>query len=167
MPDITMDTMVLQERFLDMRHPDGRLLHFAKSRPEIEALVATFGWPNMVGIFISGSEENVPDTVMHRSQFPPQTGSLEQRAEKLQIAIDTILINRYENLLGADGEPIGKLRVRTKFWVYKNDPNLFVPVFEPRSVVISRGETPGDYRLSGILSFTEPALDANWWKEYD
>ena len=157
MPNITGSWCTLPQAAFEEKAADGvSFLHFRKaaSRTSITALAATFGWP-LIGHFISGSGE-VPDFVLHRSEFPAQTGAASQRAAKLQDAIDAQLSATYENVLppGAlPGDAFTYLIVKNHVWNYLNDRNLMVP----------RSNLTGDFALSPIFDPRFGSPPANWW----
>ena len=118
---------------------------------------AQFGLP-LVGIYISASGD-IPHLVLNRSQFPSETGSPAQRAERLQNDLQTAVDNIYKTQLFIDDptDPnynttvdVRNFWVSVHVWNYRSD-GLYTP----------RLNGVGDYAIR--VSDTSPP--GNWWQE--
>jgi hypothetical protein len=127
------------------------------ARQIINEQVAVFGLP-LVGMYISASGD-IPHLVLHRSQFPAQTGPANLRAEKLQTALQTALDNVYKAQVFIDdptdpdfGQTIDvrNFWVNVHVWNYRND-GLYTP----------RRPGSGDFAIY-VSDSTPPG---NWWQE--
>ena len=127
------------------------------ARQIVNEQAASFGWP-LVGMYISASG-SIQHFCVHRSQFPVQTGSPSQRAEKLQNDLIAALERIYKTSLFIDDptDPdFGKTVDVRNFWTvarvwnYRSD-GLYVP----------RISGIGDYAFR-VSDSTPPA---NWWTE--
>jgi hypothetical protein len=172
MPTITGSWTTLPQADFDAPHPNGGFLHFRprgvteldpftkidtgqSAREIIAALAAAHGWP-LIGIFVSGSGESTPHLAIHRSDFPTETGNPEQRAEKLQNALDAAMENIYKDefiLDDPDDPDDGQTITARNFWVntrintYRNDG-----LYQPRTDYqfrVGNSQPTGQWWLTG------------------
>jgi hypothetical protein len=153
---------VLPQADFEEVHPNGGYFHFRENSPaqtavreSIAALGLTFGWP-LRGIWISGTG-SIPHFGLHVSEFPPQTGSIAQRPEKMQLDIDTMLSDLYEDVI-TNGETATFLIVKNHIWAnpalnYQNDMADMLPRFSGT----------GDFALSSVFDPRAGAPPSNWW----
>jgi hypothetical protein len=127
------------------------------ARQTIANQAASFGWP-LAGLYISGSGSS-PHLAIHRSQFPTQTGSPAQRAERLQTALQTAMDGIYKSSvvitdpLDPDFGQTVDIRnfwVSVHVWNYRTD-GLYVP----------RIKGVGDY----AFRVSDQSPPGNWWQE--
>lgn len=146
---------------------DGQPLHFRpRGVTEIDPLTGldtgqtaqeiiaghaqTHGWP-LAGIYISGSGGSVPHFALHASQFPTQTGTPAQQADKLTNDIEDALARVYA------GAVTGRFFLTSHFWNYRADG-----LYEPRrqQLVNEVVVWSGDFAV--YLSTTTPP--STWWQ---
>jgi hypothetical protein len=134
----------IRGQFTFITEPDIAQYFKPASQVTLNALGVQYGFP-FYGIFIAGSG-SCPDFILERHSFPAQTGAPAQRADKLQIAIDTML----EDTLRSTVEVTDRwFWAKTHFWNYRND-----------SLYTQRFQGVGDYNI--YLSDDTPP--ANWWQ---
>ena len=176
MPLVTGVWTTLPQSDFDMLHPDGVTpLHFhggpanylnpvtntltgRTTREEILNQVATHGWP-LIGIYISTSGQVARHFCVHRSQFPAQTGSAAQRAEKLQTAIDAAfeLLYKSEQTITDPTDPdFGNVVTSRNFWA-----NSHFFSFQNSGLFTPRVNGVGDY----AFNVSNDSPPGNWWQD--
>ncbi len=117
----------------------------AASRSLLANLGVTYGWP-LYGVFIAGGENTeTPDFILERHSFPTPTGGGDL-ANKVQTAIDNLLITAYKSPVDAQDRYFFAV---CHIWNYKEAKDY-----------LPRGGGVGDYNL--YLSQGTPP--ANWWQ---
>ena len=117
----------------------------------IQTLAGAWGYP-LRGIFIVPAGGVLPSFIKHVSEFPVQTGSVSQRANKLQVALESEMQSFFE-----ESTPEGE--VGRSFWCAVHVWNYVTPLsgMKPRS---SNGS--GDY----LLHVSDSTPPANWWQKW-
>ena len=135
------------------------------ARDILSNLAVTHGWP-LLGIFVSQvGQGEMKHYILHRSDFPSQTGAPDQRADKLQTEIDEsfqTVFHLSKEVTDPEDDDFGETDefdpffANTHFWNYRSD-NLY-------ESKIPGGA--GDYlvRIDGRENGNPPA---NWWVEFN